>query len=523
MGYTEIKDSYGLSPYEVKGLVDNLGGNNGLNNHVKIKGINVGKRIDRRERRREQAQMAAMPKPNNLQKNSDMVKKAPKQASLVNNSENNMKKAAWIKLATIRLAINYILRNRGISKQAAPMLFGSPSGPKTPNLQQRVQADNTRKMQEAQSSPEAWDARRRAVESTIRTPSMMRAWQRNGFTDQQINQYVQDQVNKKMSVYGPRPQATASQVNRGYMAPNLSTGVSNVVVPPRQGRGQLNTVGGSSLGNGSVIDNAPPLPNNPDTPMPTTGAMINVPPRQGRGQMRRDINTLRQAVGPIAKGIWHKGTNSYNFAEGDWDAYQRERDRIESGWAQMNDAERAKYQNSYDRHINALDTWKKEQESLPGIAENPDGGGWRPAGGSRPFDPGIPTLGPIQYANPGSQPFDPGIPTLEPIQYAPGQPTPADSRVVPRNYTPPTENPNPRTQDMWTTRHSILEPTPTTPPVRDQATQNLYPIRLPKLDDIIRTPLSSMSRWYNSFKGHQGSGPLGEDDVVDLDEEQVQY
>ena len=255
MGDTVIKDADKLSPYQVRGLVDNAEGSKGLFNHYKIKGIDVGKRIDRRERRRKQAKLSTTPKSTNIQKTSDMYKQAPKQASLVNNNEKIMdkqvKQAAFVKLATIKLAINYVLRNRLMSKQAAPGF-----GP------------------------------------TSQDPTM----------------------------------------NMGYVGQSSGKGVS----------------------------------------MPATGATVQVPTRQGRGQMRdfdtisnsmadpRSFQTLRKMITPIAQGVWTRKTNTYDF-NGDWNAYQRERERIESGWQQMNEAEKAKYENSYKRHIAALNRWRDFQ------------------------------------------------------------------------------------------------------------------------------------------------------------------
>ena len=123
MGDTVIKDADKLSPYQVRGLVDNAEGSKGLFNHYKIKGIDVGKRIDRRERRREQAKLSTTPKSTNIQKTS----------SLVNNNEKIMdkqvKQAAFVKLATIKLAINYVIRNRLMNKQAAPNPATNPQQP----------------------------------------------------------------------------------------------------------------------------------------------------------------------------------------------------------------------------------------------------------------------------------------------------------------------------------------------------------------------------------------------------------
>lgn len=91
-------------PYEVRKEVDNYE-NTSLFDNMFINGKSVASRKQRRERRREQAQQK---KQLDLQKSSDMTKKAPKMA----NNSQNIKQAAWIKLAQIKLAINYVLRTR---------------------------------------------------------------------------------------------------------------------------------------------------------------------------------------------------------------------------------------------------------------------------------------------------------------------------------------------------------------------------------------------------------------------------
>ena len=338
-----------MDNYEINSLDDNM--------------IVNGKSVKDRKKRREYIRDLTQRKRDmNQNKSATMTKEAPKQASFVDNNER-IKQAAWVKLAMVRLAINYVMRNRLMSKQAAmPMGNSLPTAHKTPSM---------------------------------------------GYT-------------------------------------------------------------GRSMGSA--------------TPMPTTGSVVQVSPRQGRGQMRsfdtiqnnmrdpRSSAQIRESLGSATKGIWDKGSGSYNFADGDWDAYQQERDRIERGWAQMNEAERAKYKKFYDRHINALDAWKGVQDYrqenpipdnysvpdyLPGIQENPTGSGWRSPSGSMPFVPkDMPVLEPIQYANPGARPFVPqDMPTLEPIYETPTGPTPA----APVNGYTHTQNINPRTPDMWTTRNSILD------------------------------------------------------------------
>ena len=407
-------------PYQVRKEVDNYE-NTSLFDNMFINGKSVESRKRRRERRRELAQQKKQD--TNLQKTSDMTKKAPKIASLANNSENT-KQAALIKLATIRLAINYILRNRGMNKQA----YGGnmPMQQPMPTSRTSIPRSNMNLGRSTMTASD-WDNKYPEVESTIRTPYQMNIWRNKGLSDQQIDAYVKRQTLKRMqSRYGARPGSNPAQ-------------------PSTVTNSGANTVRGNQMQQpiGGVVDSSPVA----ITPIPTTGSSVKVPPPSQPGRVRgqlRDYNTvvnslrarsfqdLRRSIGQMAKntegnGIWDKNTGRYNFEPGDWDAYQNERDRIERGWAQMNEAERAQHQKSYDMHINALDAWREMQDmygdsapdtnynvdsipdSLPGIPENAGlpGGGWQAAGGSAPFVPqDMPTLEPIQYASPTYDPAD---------------------------------------------------------------------------------------------------------------------
>ena len=331
-------------PYEVRKEVDNYE-NTSLFDNMLINGKSVASRKQRRERRREQAQQK---KQLDLQKSSDMTKKSPK---LANNSQN-MKQAAWIKIAQVKLAINYVLRNRGRSKSAAGI---------------------------------------------------------GGFM-QGFAPMVQQGFNR----FGQSMGNMASNVRQGFQN-NVRSGI-NTAVNSNMATNAANT----------FQQMRPPAFTSPvQAPMfqsrnPISGDQFN------QLSNPRDFKTLRGIVGPAVRNndgskAWDSSSDTYNFAEGDWDSYQRERDRIESGWNQLDDAEKEKYKRSYDRHIAALDRWKATQDyrdenplsesydapgTLPGIAENPGGGGWQPASGSRPFDPGVPSLEPVEYDSAGEIPGD---------------------------------------------------------------------------------------------------------------------
>ena len=97
-----------LKPNEVRKAVDNYE-TNSLDDNILLNGKYVKDRKKRREYRRDLAQRKR--ESMNQDKNAIMTKEAPKQASFVDNNER-VKQAALLKLATLRLAINYVLRNR---------------------------------------------------------------------------------------------------------------------------------------------------------------------------------------------------------------------------------------------------------------------------------------------------------------------------------------------------------------------------------------------------------------------------
>ncbi len=109
-----------LKPNEVRKAVDNYE-TNSLDDNILLNGKYVKDRKKRREYRRDLAQRKRE------SKDATMTKEAPKQASFVDNNEQ-IKQAALLKLATLRLSINYVLRNRGLNKQAASNKV-SPLGP----------------------------------------------------------------------------------------------------------------------------------------------------------------------------------------------------------------------------------------------------------------------------------------------------------------------------------------------------------------------------------------------------------
>ena len=106
MGTTLRKDS--LSPGQVRRDMDNYE-TSSLDDNILLNGKYVKDRKKRREYRRDLAQRKR--ESMNQDKNATMTKEAPKQASFVDNNEQ-VKQAALLKLATLRLAINYVLRNR---------------------------------------------------------------------------------------------------------------------------------------------------------------------------------------------------------------------------------------------------------------------------------------------------------------------------------------------------------------------------------------------------------------------------
>lgn len=105
-----------LSPQQVKKEID-AEENSFYDKNLFINGKTVGDRIKRREYRRDLAQRKKNPPllDTNLtqSKDADMIKRSQ---NLVDNNGKvqyaQVKQAALIKLALMRLAINYILRNR---------------------------------------------------------------------------------------------------------------------------------------------------------------------------------------------------------------------------------------------------------------------------------------------------------------------------------------------------------------------------------------------------------------------------
>ena len=108
MGFT--LRSGNLKPNEVRKAVDNYE-TNSLDDNILLNGKYVKDRKKRREYRRDLAQRKRE------SKDATMTKEAPKQASFVDNNER-IKQATLLKLATLRLAINHVLRMRDMQKQA---------------------------------------------------------------------------------------------------------------------------------------------------------------------------------------------------------------------------------------------------------------------------------------------------------------------------------------------------------------------------------------------------------------------
>lgn len=96
-----------MKPNEVRKDMDNYEVNS-LDDNMYLNGKSVKDRKKRREYRRDLAQR----KREEQDKTATMTKEAPKQKNFVDNNEQMKKQSALLKLASLRLAINYILRTR---------------------------------------------------------------------------------------------------------------------------------------------------------------------------------------------------------------------------------------------------------------------------------------------------------------------------------------------------------------------------------------------------------------------------
>ena len=98
----------------------------------------------------------------------------------------------------------------------------------------------------------------------------------------------------------------------------------------------------------------------PSTPAPTAQPAPMAQPAPQQPNIR-PTKELRQFFGPSNGVKFNRRNGTYNFNEGDWSAYQNERERLDRGWSQLNDAEKAKFQPVYDKHMQALDRWSAGQ------------------------------------------------------------------------------------------------------------------------------------------------------------------
>lgn len=308
-----------LDPYEVRKEVDNYE-NTSLFDNMFINGKQVGARKARRERRREQAQQKRQPLlETNLQKSSDMLKKAPKQASLVNNNEN-IKQAAFLKLATIKLAIRFIQRNRGMSKQAD-----------TGNQVSPYQSPTVREV------------------NKLYNPG----WMNRSLFNPRTSQGSTSSANTPTNV-NPSPSSSGDT--------NVIPTQNNAVDAGSPGAVPLNTGGaGSAVNNQSTSS----FYNNWFTPF---NSMLSLPNRTARavsGQIPRlpyvrSAKEIRQGSGTQGPNIkWNKDNSTYSV-EGDAletgkQKLLEERSRIDAIWNSMSQEEKIHYGMYYNQHIADLD------------------------------------------------------------------------------------------------------------------------------------------------------------------------
>lgn len=372
MGDTVIKDADKLSPYEVGGLTTLLG-SKGLDNHVKIKGKSVGKRMDHRK----YYDLARRNESSNINKTSDMVKKTTKQSSLVNNNEkimNKQVKEAFVKLATIKLAINYVLRNRLMSKQAAPGGFGPTSHNPTMNMGYVGRAPAAPGLVGG-SIP---DNRPFSVGGYTIDPSMNRTQNPAGFSMNSFNSSAPaPNFSARQAPVQTRRQQTADLKKRlGLSGPNITWNKDNSTYDlggrrPEEARQALEEERARIEGAWNQLNEAERM-------------------RYGR-YYDRHMSDISRQLGDIE--------NQQAYAE------------------QPTKPNKPAFDNRVD---NTYDGAGKEMSGVAynGYAENPDGSGWKPASGSAPFVPkDMPTLEPIQYAGP--TPADPRVVPNDPRYQSP--------------------------------------------------------------------------------------------------------
>lgn len=344
-----------LSKKEVRQETNSLAKSRYTGN-IFVNGKTVNDRLANREYQKEYYQRKKKKRPlldTNLveSKESDMVKKAPQKVAFVDNNELSMntriKQAAWVKLATLRLAINFILRNRGLTKQA----WGFPVARARAARGLPVRRPRARAAVYGSQPTYSQGSMTRSPNGSASAPASIAGgpYSEPAPAPTQVTPPVASKP--APSAPGVTPQAINDFKNirdTALTAGNVARkGINDYM---QQGLNTMNQIATNALN--YYPEHRAPAPFEDTKPLTAEDweDMTDV----------RDQATLKSMAAPIAEGIYDKATGTYDF-KGDYNAAQQERDRIEGLWGQLTPAEQRKYQTAYDNRIKALDSWEQQQ------------------------------------------------------------------------------------------------------------------------------------------------------------------